>query len=97
VLGRNLAGQEVVWVDYDSGVSLHRMIAGTLAERRAQRLATPKPGDNRVTFGCINVPVAFFNGLVLPTVRPRGSVVYVLPETRALNQAFDFLAADSVR
>jgi hypothetical protein len=97
VLGRNLAGQEVLWVDYDSGVSLHRMIAGTPAERRAQRLATPTPSDNRVTFGCINVPVAFFNALVLPTVRPHGSMVYVLPETRPLNQVFDFLAADSVR
>jgi hypothetical protein len=43
------------------------------------------------------VPASFFDALVLPTVRPRGSVVYVLPETRALNQAFDFLAADSVR
>jgi hypothetical protein len=97
VLGRNLAGQEVVWVDYDSGVSLHRVVPGTPAERRAQRLATPSPSDNRVTFGCINVPASFFDVLVLPTVRPRGSVVYVLPETRALSQAFDFLSADSVR
>lgn len=90
-LGRNLQGDEVLWVDYDSGLSLHRAIHGQAAERRTQRLASPTPADNRVSYGCINVPSAFFNALVLPTVRKNGSIVYILPETRPLDQVFDFL------
>jgi hypothetical protein len=96
-LGRNLLGQEVLWVDYDNGVSLHRVIHGLRSERRAERLASPTPDDNRVSYGCINVPAAFFDALVLPTVRPHGSIVYVLPETRALQQVFGFLPGASVR
>jgi hypothetical protein len=96
-LGRNLAGQEVLWVDYDSAISLHRVILGKPSERRAERLATPTPDDNRISYGCINVPAAFFTGLVLPTVRKNGTIVYVLPETRPLQQVFKFLRDDSVR
>ena len=96
-LGLNLLGQEVLWVDYASGVSLHRVVKGQRAEHRAERLATPTPVDNRVSYGCINVPAAFFNTLVLPTVRKNGSIVYVLPETRSMQQVFDFLAGGSVR
>jgi hypothetical protein len=96
-LGRNLQGQEVLWVDYDGGVSMHRFVRGQPSERRAERLATPTPTDNRVSYGCINVPAAFFNALVLPTVRQNGSIVYVLPETRPMNQLFGFLPGSSVR
>jgi hypothetical protein len=96
-LGRNLQGEEVLWVDYDSGLSLHRVIHGQAAERRAQRLASPTPADNRVSYGCINVPSAFFNALVLATARKNGGIVYILPETRALEQVFDFLPPRSVR
>ena len=96
-LGRNLLGQEVLWVDYDSGLSLHRAIHGQRSERRAERLATPTPDDNRVSYGCINVPAAFFNALVLPKVRKNGTIVYVLPETRPLEQVFGFLPNASVR
>lgn len=96
-LGRNLQGEEVLWVDYDGGVSLHRVIAGKPSERRAERLATPTPRDNRVSFGCINVPAAFFNAMVLPTVRKNGSIVYVLPETRPITEMFGFLPGSSVR
>jgi hypothetical protein len=90
-LGRNLLGQEVLWVDYDSGLSLHRAIRGQRSERRAQRLATPTPDDNRVSYGCINVPAPFFDALLLPAVRRHGGVVYVLPETRPLTRVFGFL------
>lgn len=96
-LGRNLQGQEVLWVDYDGGVSMHRFVRGQPAERRAERLASPTPSDNRVSFGCINVPAAFFNLLVLPAVRKNGSIVYVLPETRPFQEMFGFLPDSSVR
>lgn len=96
-LGHNLLGQEVLWLDYDNAVSLHRVIQGQTAEHRAERMVTPTPKDNRVTYGCINVPVSFFNTLVLPMVRQRGTIVYVLPEQRPLRQVFDFLPPTYVR
>jgi hypothetical protein len=96
-LGLNLLGQVVLWVDYDSGVSLHRTIPGQRSERRVERLATPTPDDNRVSYGCINVPAAFFNALVLPSVRKNGTIVYVLPDTRSMQQVFGFLPDGSVR
>lgn len=93
VIGTNLERQKVLWVDYDAAVSMHRIIKGKPSERRTQRMATPTPADNRVTYGCINVPAAFFNVTVLPTVRENGAIVYVLPETRPMTEVFDFLQA----
>jgi hypothetical protein len=83
-LGRNLAGKEVLWVDYDTAVSLHPVINTVPSERRLQRLATPTAADNRISYGCINVPVAFFRDVVRPAFSGRGGMVYVLPEERPL-------------
>src|SRR5207253_2131152 len=59
-LGRNYHGKEILWVDYDAAISMHPVIDTNPAERRPHRLATPTPKDNRISFGCINVPLAFF-------------------------------------
>ncbi len=39
-LGHNIKGEDIVWVDYDAAVSLHRVRATNPTERRLQRLAT---------------------------------------------------------
>jgi hypothetical protein len=81
-LGTNLAGQGILWVDYDAAVSLHRVVTRK-SERRLERLATPSPADNRITYGCINVPVAFYESVVEPLFSPADGIVYVLAETSA--------------
>lgn len=86
--GRNLKGSEILWVDYDGAVSLHAVVRGVPAERRAQRLSSPSPLDNRISYGCINVPGAFFRGVVGPTFRHSVGVVYVLPERLSLQAVF---------
>jgi hypothetical protein len=86
--GRNHVGEEVVWVDYDAAVSMHRVRLGNPAERRAERLASPTVADNRISYGCINLPVEFFERVVWPTLRDRHGVVYVLPEMSTLEEAF---------
>jgi hypothetical protein len=86
--GRNLLGEDVVWVDYDAAVSMHRVRATDPRERRRQRLATPTAADNRISYGCINVPADFFEAFVLPGVAGRTAVVYVMPETRAAQAVF---------
>lgn len=87
-MGRDLQGQEILWVDYGAAVSLHRVIASNIAEQRAQRLASPTPLDNRITYGCINVSKAFYLRVVHPLFIGTHGIVYVLPETRAVEEVF---------
>ncbi len=81
-LAKSLQGDEILWVDYDAAIALHRVIATAPKERRLQRLASHAPLERRITYGCINVPVKFFDDVVLPAFRGSAGIVYVLPETR---------------
>ncbi|MDQ6881912.1 MAG: hypothetical protein M3150_07450 [Pseudomonadota bacterium] len=82
--GNNLSGEDVVWVSYDLAVSMHRVRPLVKSERRLERLASPTPDDNRISFGCINLPPAFYEKVLSPAVNTYGAVVYVLPETRSV-------------
>ena len=42
--GRNVQGEDIVWVDYDNAVSMHRGRTSNPRERRLQRLASPTIG-----------------------------------------------------
>jgi len=86
--GRNFNGKDVLWVDYANAVSLHRVVTTNPVERRLQRLATPTPLDNRISFGCINVPARFFDDVVTPAFTGTRGIVYVLPETRSKREIF---------
>jgi len=86
--GRNADGKEVVWVDYDAAVSMHRVINSNPKERRLERLATKTAADNRISWGCINVPVDFFERTLLPNLGQSRAVVYVLPEKSPLTAYF---------
>jgi hypothetical protein len=89
--GRNTLPEDVVWVDYDAAVSMHRVRATDPTERRLERLASPTPTDNRISFGCINMPPTFFEQVLWPAFRQRGGIVYVLPEHKALEDVFPAL------
>jgi len=89
--GRNLSGEDIVWVDYDAAVSMHRVRPVVKAERRLERLATPTPADNRITYGCINVPAAFYDRYVKPALGSRQGVVYVLPDQATSRSVFGFM------
>jgi len=80
--GFNVKGEDIVWVDYDAAVSLHRVRPTNPVERRLERLATPTPVDNRISFGCINVPAQFYDTVVQRALVDDLTIVYVLPETR---------------
>jgi hypothetical protein len=89
--GRNLSGEDIVWVDYDAAVSMHRVRPVVKAERRLERLATPTRADNRITYDCINVPATFYDRYVKPALGSRQGVVYVLPEQATSRSVFGFL------
>ncbi len=85
--GVNAGGEDVVWVDYDAAVSMHRVRPLVKAERRLERLASASPDDNRISFGCINLPPSFYENTVSRVARA-GAVIYVLPETTTPEQLF---------
>jgi hypothetical protein len=89
-LDHDRQGQALLWVDYDTALALHRVVKGQPSEQRSQRLDSPTPADNRISYGCINVPAAFFDKVVIPAFRGTSGVVYILPETRSNREVFGF-------
>ena len=85
--GPSLDAGRVLWVDYDSAVSMHPTATGVPAERRPERLESPTPEDNRVTHGCINVDPRFYEDIVSPAFA-EGGVFYILPDSIPLAEAF---------
>ncbi len=88
--GVNTRGEDIVWVDYDAAISMHRVRVVDPKERRLARLASPSPADNRISYGCINLPVAFYEGVIAPMFRRGEHAVYVLPEVKPVQQVFAF-------
>jgi len=95
--GRNTQGEDVVWVDYDAAISMHRVRTGNAVERRAERLATPSIDDNRISYGCINVPVAFYETFIQPLFAARKAMVYVLPDSKPVLEIFGMSASAPMR
>jgi hypothetical protein len=87
-LGRNLRGKKILWVDYDDAISMHPVITTNPAEHRLQRLASQTPLDNRISYGCINVPAKFFDTVVHPAFSGTNGIVYVLPEVLSAQKLF---------
>ncbi len=90
--GRNALPEDVVWVDYEAAVSMHRVRLTNPAEHRAERLKSPNVKDRRISYGCINMPPVFFEQVLWPNFRQRGGYVYVLPEVKTLDAVFPALA-----
>jgi hypothetical protein len=86
-IGQDLK-KDVVWVDYDAAISLHRVINNNPRERRLVRLASATTLDNRISYGCINVPIDFYEKIVRPAFLGTAGIVYILPEVRSLRDVF---------
>lgn len=90
--GTNLHGEDLLWVDYDAAVSLHRVHSVNAGERRLQRLASPSAADNRISYGCINVPAAFYDRWLARDFAGSVALLYILPEQLRLDQVFALTA-----
>ena len=90
-LGNDLGKKNILWVDYDAALSLHRVIT---TKSREHRLATASILDNRISYGCINVPAKFFDTVVEPSFTGTRGIVYILPETRSIQAVFPAYAVD---
>ena len=80
---------DVVWLDYDAALAMHRVINKVKSERRLQRLASPNPKVRRISWGCINIPIAFFDTYISPVYGKRSGVTYVIPERKSFAEVFE--------
>ncbi|MFZ0267626.1 L,D-transpeptidase [Caulobacter sp.] len=87
-IGENISGKGILWIDYDAALSLHPVVTTRAADRRLERLATAAPDDNRISYGCVNVPVRFYDEIVQTTFKGTMGVVYILPESRSPAEVF---------
>ncbi|MFC5526707.1 L,D-transpeptidase [Rhodanobacter ginsengisoli] len=87
-LGHDPHGKEILWVDYKDAIALHPVVKGTPRERRAERLRSPTSADNRISYGCINVPLKFYKRFVSPAFTHTSGIVYILPETSSARRLF---------
>lgn len=91
--GKAAGNTRVLWVDYATSVAIHTIPAGNAKENRARRMLSPDIADNRITFGCINVPKSLYNGKIAPMFGKKGGYVYILPDVKPLEDAFPPLHA----
>jgi hypothetical protein len=82
----------VLWVDFPDGISLHPVMSVDLGERRLERIRSADPDQHRISYGCINVPKAFYTDVVLPALAGGAAVFYVLPDTKPIHDVFPGLA-----
>ena len=87
-LGRDVYGKEMLWVDYETAISRYPIVKGTSEERRSQRLNSPSLDDNRISYGCKNVPIKFYELLVSDAFTGTSGIVYIFPETRTAQEVF---------
>ena len=87
--GRNNTGEHVLWIDYDAALSLHR-VRNDSRGLLHRRLLSATPDDNRTSYGCVTVPVPFYQNVIRSTFAGGKGIVYILPETKFWQQAFQF-------
>ncbi|WP_192872206.1 hypothetical protein [Pseudomonas congelans] len=87
-LAPNLKGEEILWVDYQNAIAMHPVVTSNPKEHRAERLASSRLQDKRISYGCINIPADFYLSHVSPAFSGTNGVVYVLPETRSNASVF---------
>lgn len=87
-LGSSPDKSELVWVDYESGLSIHPVVTNSPSERRLERLASLKMAERRITYGCINVSSLFYKEAIHPTFEKSSGIVYILPEVHSIKMVF---------
>lgn len=87
-IGLNANKSEILWIDYESGLSMHPVITNNPAEHRLQRLSSNDTTERRITYGCINISKNLYNDFIHPTFKNSMGIVYILPEVRSIFEVF---------
>lgn len=83
----------MLWVDLPDAISLHPVMSVSPGEHRLQRIKSPDPRQHRISYGCINVPKVFYDDVVLSALAGGHAVVYILPDTKTIDDVFPAFAA----
>src|SRR4030095_9508841 len=75
---RKAPGKWILWVDYESAIALHKVVLTDPAEQRQARIEARDPEQRRITYGCINVPIEFYDRVIHPVFNRSDGIVYVL-------------------
>lgn len=86
--GHDETGQDVIWIDYDAGIAMHRVFTAVPQEHRLERLATKSVTDKRISYGCIKLDAVFYDAYIRSVFARHPAVVYVLPDTLPVGQVF---------
>ncbi len=86
---------DVVWLDYDAALAMHRVINKVKSEHRLDHLASPDAAQRRISWGCINIPIDFFDRDISPVFGKHAGVAYVIPERKSFEEVFEKQGASS--
>ena len=87
-IGKDINQSGLLWIDYDSGLSMHPVITSNKLEQRLRRLTSIKISERRITYGCVNVPSEFYQEIVHSSFENNGGIVYILPEIHSILKVF---------
>lgn len=85
VVGPDHRGKQVLWVDPQFAIALHPVV-NVPGQNRFTRIESSSVDDNRITWGCINVPVPLFKKVITPLFKPKSGFVYILPESDSVEK-----------
>ncbi len=80
---------DVVWLDYDAALAMHRVINKVKSEHRLTRIVSKDPNVRRISWGCINIPIDFFDRRISPVFGKHTGIAYVIPETKTFDEVFE--------
>jgi len=84
----------MLWVDLQDAISLHPVMSVNPGEHRYRRIKSSDPNQHRISYGCINVPKTFYDNVVLTALAGGDAIVYVLPDTKPVEDFFPAFAAE---
>lgn len=96
-LGYDINKADLLWLDYDSGISIHVVVTSKVTERRLQRLMSNESADRRITYGCINVSNQFYYSVIQKNFKNTSVIVYILPEIHSIQKVFGPEAARFIK
>jgi len=86
--GINKYGEQIIWVDYDSAFAIHRLRPGKTEKVRKAMMKLADPALHRASYGCVVVPVKFYDEVVQRWLGRSRATVYVMPEDRDSRDVF---------
>lgn len=87
-IGTSPNKSELLWIDYESGLSMHPVVTSNPLEHRLKRLSSSNLSERRITYGCINVSSLFYEEVIHPTFKNSSGIAYVLPEVHSILKVF---------